>query len=581
MAYMNPYATALTVFGEQADPRWLVERIGSYDWRESMLRLAELAAMVANDPGGPASQRVCRMLNDGLMKSTASTPAAARVLLRARDHIRRYGDRVVMAHEEAIVYLQHVVLLHGGTAPEAPGDGELALWLLAVADHLDAWAEPDDRVLTPLEQMVAGTAKVYRFNRSPNSLNAATRTYEMFREPPAYGALRGEAWQRLQSLAFGGTFEEYFESFLFPLFVMSHSGAASERGRPRSTRSWGPWENFARWATSFCERDHAFKERLREFSGTREELKLDIRKRMRPDGLLPHSPTALLHRPFVELDQTGLLPSSPWAVRAILGTGVWARYRHATSHTLGENRVDAWMQAFGLMFEQWLRRVARMASASAHARAKVVLPAHTGSSDEIEDVVVVEDTGAILFSAKARMMAESVARHSVSRTRVVDWYEQYFFAQGNNEFRAGAIRQLSSKIDKIRLGVFEPQLPRSLPVFPVLVTFDSLGESVPLYLWLRELSQARGLLTQPSVGHLTLAGIEHFETLLSCVAAGASLVEIFSRREAEWESRRLDVQLAHELASPPMDGLRRIYEAVSRQATERITALLATHEAGR
>ena len=172
-------------------------------------------------------------------------------------------------------------------------------------------------------------------------------------------------------------------------------------------------------------------------------------------------------------------------------------------------------------------------------------------------------------------MSENIARHSVSRTRVLDWYEEFFFGLPNKDFRAGAIRQLSTKIDKIRQGMFEPMLPRDLPLFPVLVTFDSMGESVPLYMWLRERSDAQGLLTQPLVAQLTLAGVEEFETLVSLAAAGTSLVELLSRRSADWQNRRLDVQLAQRAGIPSLPGLRAIYDEVARRTTDRVAALLA------
>jgi len=42
---------------------------------------------------------------------------------------------------------------------------------------------------------------------------------------------------------------------------------------------------------------------------------------MKPDGLLPHAPTALLHRPLIDLGEHGVLAATPWYVRNFVRTG--------------------------------------------------------------------------------------------------------------------------------------------------------------------------------------------------------------------------------------------------------------------
>jgi hypothetical protein len=153
--FVDAYANSLTVFGAQMPPALLVDRIKSCDWRESFVRLSHVAAVLANDPRGPKSPRALQLGKNGLASLTAHTADAQAMLARGRRFIADAKRPIVVAHEESLVLLQHLVLLYGANGGPCPDDGELTLWLLGASDHVEAWSEPDSRTLGPIEQLAA------------------------------------------------------------------------------------------------------------------------------------------------------------------------------------------------------------------------------------------------------------------------------------------------------------------------------------------------------------------------------------------------------------------------------------------
>lgn len=569
-AFYDTYETASSVYGERIPAEHLVERIQSYEWRESFIRLSALAAEIGNDADGPRSISVCRRLTKAILASTASSAAAQRYLNRARSYIRGARRPLVVAHEEVIAYVQHLVLLYGGAdAQEAPADTELALWLLGAADYLHEWSNPDSRTLSAREESIADVARVYRYNRRGDPFQSAVRTYELFSQPPQHGSLSGKTWDKMQEIAFEGGSRDYFETFLFPIFLQAHNRSASDLRTLTLYRADD-------WKTRMGERGETFIRRLREFTASRDFLQRSIRDRMLPDDLLPHAPTTLLHHPFVDLEEHGIISASPWRSRELLSTGIWAKCLRATKALLGDSRAEDWTRAFGLIFEGWLGRVARMAEASGQCSCQVIIPTHPGAADEIEDVVILERSSCVLFSAKGTMMNEATARHATSRSSVVDWYEKFLFGRPSGNYRGGALRQLSNRIDMLRSGNFEPRVPRDAPVFPVLVTFDELCESQPLHAWIRERCEQEGVLQQINVFPLTLAHVQDFERIAAHIGAGGSIVEILTQRAGAWRDRRLDIQLSSSISAQALPELRRIYAT----AAERLMAWLQPERTG-
>src|SRR5262249_11265274 len=144
----------------------LVDRIKTFDWREAFIRLGHLASVLANDEAGTKSGRALRLTAQGINALTASTPRDRALLQRGRAYFANAKRPLFVAHEEAIVFLEHLVLLYGGDGGDAPSEAELAFWLLAASDHLESWNEADARQLDDTEMLAAEMVKAFRFNRS-------------------------------------------------------------------------------------------------------------------------------------------------------------------------------------------------------------------------------------------------------------------------------------------------------------------------------------------------------------------------------------------------------------------------------
>jgi hypothetical protein len=529
-----------SIFGSEIPAADLIARVRTYSWKESLIRLSHLAAIVANSSGGPSSVAVRSRTVDALLDATGYPPSVQRI----QSFVLQNRESMAIAHEAAISYLQHLVLVEGAEDGDAPGDTEIALWLLAMNDHLGDWEEPDSRKISRLEELIAETAHALRFNNFPDWLREMVRAYAIFSKPPARGPFAGtEAWTQLQKTAFGCAFEEYFVEFVFRL-----AATARVLGDGRDAHEGVPLDMIGRLVQIGLSRAGA-QQWLEEISITREAAAHEIRARMRENGL-PHAPTVLLRQPIVDCGEGQLICVSPWAVRGLLRSGIWHRYLTAAKKQCGSDTLGAnkWLSTFGELFEAWCREIALHAKESPWFKAEVLLPSFPGAEDEIEDVVIVEGRAAVLFSAKARFVKERLARQAKSRTELLDWYWDFLFEKPTKKYRDGATDKhrggaaslLSRRIDWIRAGKFEPKLGRNVRIIPVILTYDSLCEQWPLYRWMRDRCREEGVLQQKDVAPLTLARIEEFEELMRFAAEGESVVGILRKREKSFKDRRLD-----------------------------------------
>lgn len=559
-----PYLSWKALFGHALSPEFLVSQINRFDWRRSFVHLANLAALLANDEDGATSNRIQR-LTANVLDLVGSSSLRHRIIIeRVRQDAARNHIPLVIAHEECIVFLQHLVLLHGADSGDAPGP-EVWMWLLGASDHLD-WLQPDDRDLSRTELLAAEVLKVTRFNRSSvDEMRLLLRAEGIFGKPPGHGPFADpESFHHLQLSSFGSTFTRYFESFIPWMWSQSRTWGGEKGERlpiihPETYKQFGTEGQY-------------FIDRLAEFTATREQLQSAIRKRMRPCGELPHSPTALLHTPFVDLSDGHVVGSSPWYVRESVRSGIWARYLAGAKKILGNDRGgDEWLMAFGQMLEVWCASYAQRAEqASKRGSYRVLVPTQPGAADEIEDVVSLEGNHVVMYSVKARLVREDVARHALSRTTLLDWYERYFFAAKSLSYDGGVAAQLDAKIIRLRAGDFEPRVARDVFVYPVLVTFDNLCGSKQLYEWLVERCRAHRLLQQVNVGPLTLATVADYERLVGAPVHGKSPAEILSARSSpRYRNERLEVVLAaYDVPSRLPDADSALEHLVSR-ATQR------------
>jgi hypothetical protein len=531
MAHIKRVESAASVLGRRVSAAELIARVKTFSWKESLIRLSHLAALVANSPDGPCSPVVRACTVNALLDLTGEFWPVSRIKL----FVLQNPDMAI-AHEEAINYLQHLVLLAGGKEERmSPGDAELALWLLAINDHLDQWEEPDSRELSNQEKLIASNAHALRLNNFPDWLREMVRSYAIFSKTPSRGPFAGtEAWKQLQEAAFGCAFEDYFLEFV--LRIAGTARLLGDRSRPEGL----PIDMVGQLMRTGLSRASA-QQWLEELSVTREAACRELSARIRENGL-PYAPTVLLKHPIVDCGDGQLVCVSPWAIRGLLRAGIWARYLTAAKQRCGsdERGGKEWLSTFGDLFEEWCRDVAEHASKAKWFKGALLLPSYPGAQDEIEDIVLVEGRVAVLFSIKARFVPEKWARQARSRTGLMDWYQEFFFAKADKEHRRGAVSLLSRRIDWIRAGRFEPQLDRKMRIIPVILTYDSLCEHVLLYRWIRDRCKDEGVLQQKDVAPLTLARIEEFEELMRLASEGKSVVGALRKREQSFKDRRLD-----------------------------------------
>jgi len=543
MMHMHPYMAAEQIFGKKMTAAELIDRVRTYSWKWSFRRLAELAALVANAPGGHRSEAVKRQTIDPLLELTGR-PDSAGLINRCRAFVIHNRDNIVLAHEEVVSFLQHLVILEGAEDGLVPPDHEISLWMAGANDHLSGWSSDGGRPYSEAERLMAEMSRIARFNNSPDVLRELVRTYLIFGTAPPLGELAKEgAWDYLRQKAFARLgFDEFFQAVLGPLYMLS-------------SLQWGvvdssypvPIINLRDFFSKTSMPAHEAIALLRSMTGTRTSLRDQIGKRLR-DGL-PHAPTALLHTPFVEVEPDVLIGSSPGAVRSQLHTGLWWRYLSACRELDSKNGAERWFSSFGYMVEYWCRRVAREVQ-KCHPSARILISESAGSPDEIEDVVVVEGDAAVLFSVKGRLMEARAAREAVSPDLTVDWLESFFFVNKGVDHRGGAVRQLNARIDKLRAGEFEKLgLSRASRVYPVIVTYDNLCALDLHYQWLDQKCQDYQLLQQEGVGPLALARLEEFEDLMALLGQGTSIVDLLRKRESTDKHRRLD-QILYEEGRP-------------------------------
>jgi hypothetical protein len=560
LSYAHPYETGERIFGAPVPADALLARVRMYSWRKSLAQLAELAAIVANTPDHAKSELVRRLTVDPLRDVSCANEAIRRNAVAALANRR---NEMVLAHEEALLFLQHLVILEGLEDGPAPSRSEIAFWLAGANDHIEeAWAE-DSSSLSAGERLAAEMIRASRYNNNPDMLRTFVRTAAIFGTPSPMAPLNDvDLWRELQHEAFGMSFTDFFETGPSLISILA--------------QGWGldgrlPVVDSAELGSALASSDPLAS--LRWMIGDRQSIVAETRKRMRSNGL-PRTPTALLHTPIVEVMPGKHIAVSPWAMLNQLRTGIWARYLAAAKSSKTKIGVDEWNASFGYMVEGWCGRVARAAKASPACSATILIPSHPGARDEIEDVVVIEGRNAILFSVKSRLVEAKVSREALSPAVTLAWFDEFFFAPKKGKFRPGAAALLSARIDKLRAGEFERfGAQRDLRVYPVIVTYDSLGEND---LWYRQFEKEcgrRSILQQTDVGPLTLARVNDFEQLMIRAAKGKSISGLLTNRERGDQHRRLD-QIIYEVNGPGFADRLPLFDADFENLTRAIKSRL-------
>lgn len=561
LAYIDFYTGVKAILGAKLDVAEFVESIGRANWEHAFVSCGFLASMIANHREGLNASTVRSASLDPLLRMPPDGPIEA-----ICEFVRTHYDHLIVAHEEVLLFLQHVIILHGAENDQVPTDYARSMWMLCANDYLNSWSEADSRPLTRTEYLIAEQAKASRFNRHSDPLRDVARLYLMFRDPPEIGAFsEPQKWEALQRAAFGVPYDVHFETRLFPLFM-----AANGWGTGTTKHSDVPVINRKTWSEMFREDAVQVADWLSSVSIDRATLQAQIRLRLRAGTPLPHSPTALLHHPLVKLKDDFIAIASPWMMKAHLVSGVWAAFLRAAK-SMGD--AEDWNRCFGYLFEGWLRRVARMVPPFSNTR--ILLASKIGGDDEVEDVVALEPGHVVLFSAKSRMVKEPVARWSISRLKVVDWYEDFFFSSRRGDQRGGAVRLLNARINALRAGAFERHgVSRGDHVIPVLVTFDDLGEESHLYEWIVERCRANGLLQQEKVSPLVLANVDEYERIMAMTARGEPISVFLRQRDTTWQNRRINVQLRSTREDDRLPEMVSVFDAVVQALGRRTRAAM-------
>lgn len=538
LSFVKAYLTSREVFGETMSANFLKERIRSFGWKSSVTSLARLAAFIQN-PATTAEQVRTKTVDPihEIFGDIAATP----MLNRAKIFARLNRAHIQIAHEEVLAYLQHLVLVEGGDGDEGPSDAELTLWMLGANCHLGEWSEPDERELTREEKVIALLMRRHCFDKSGDWAAIAVRNYELFRTCPADQSLGGgDAWAQLQEEAFGCSFEVYYLLILAPLAARAIRQIVSADDIPAVSVDY--------WKSVECDLNWV-KKCLDGLAVSREEARSQILERknsVNSDGLL-HAPSLLRRKPLLT-DGEGWLITAPAGIIALFHAGPWGAYLEKLKVIHGgSNGFKRWSSAFGAAFEQYCADWAKSAAASSVFRRswKMIVPGNPGTADEIEDVILIEDDEAVVFSVKSSMVPEETLRIAKSQSAAIDWIDRFLFSSAKS-FK-GAIRKLSANIDEIRRGDFASRgASETLKIHPVLVTYDALGEDVDLYARIRRKCIEYNLLCQKDVAPLTLASVSDYELMMQYVHSGRSLVGILKKRKKNkpWFGRRLEQQMS-------------------------------------
>ncbi|MEQ9652702.1 MAG: hypothetical protein RLO52_44755 [Sandaracinaceae bacterium] len=569
MRGMVPATSLSTLCGDTLPPDDLQRRFARRGWRPVFWALSRIASWICNDGGRESQklQQLRRALIDELSRGTR--------LERAFSQQVSSSAAFPPAHESAIYFLQSLALMYGSSDDHAVmSDGELAFLLIAANDYVFGWREADERELARTERLVAECGRTMLYNRRRDPVAGFVRgasILEMLpRRTPRWQT--DAAWTALQQRAFGTSLAEYVESFSGPLVITSegwesdalHDGT---RGPVLDTQAWTelcplPEENVqAYWDSLITNRDDARDLLLEAAIGH--------------DGL-PIGATVFFRTPFVRFDERRAVPASPWVVRDHLRFGLWNLMRVAAAEEEGRRHSKDWTPAFGDLVEQWCQRIAKLASESPRFVGQVI--ADHPDADEIEDVVVVQNRRVALFSVKGGVVREDLLRGAGCRSRVVDFYDRFFFAERTKKYRGGAVRLLEEKVTKIRSGAYEPRVDRHARIYTVIVTYDDLGTDTPGgYDYLQRRANSLGLLQAARVAPVVSMPVDSFETLLGYCAKGGRLFDVLRQKgTGRWATGSLE-NLLHEISGSSRHQLPQVdaeFEARTHRSQDRLVAEL-------
>lgn len=516
-ARVEAYLCASELLGEPVPLPSLIDHLRGFGAVPTFGLLAALAGDLANY--GHHSRKIRSLTTDALLRAGERLDPRAIIIAQ---RLARHRERVI-AHESVIYWLQGLALLECNDGDTEPSFAALA-WLMLIAnDHLQlipATAEGRGSIETTLGNF----ARESRFNAGGDPATAIVRSYELMQTAPEHGPLADEeSWSTLHREAFfGRSYHDYFVELLCPLATFAIRWGVPEAGRETPEL---PIIHRERWYAETALAASDLNEILDSLSVSLDEAREELEAHYGESRLAPAPPT-FAFRPLLRLPEDRMIVSSPWLLRGLLNLGVWDRCRRAADRLHGSG---VWNPAFGQSFEVWARAAAHRSAESPSFGPSVRTSETLGGIDELEDIVLQEPRRIALLSVKSRLMPAQHAYGAGDPTPLVDWYEGVLFQSRDRRGHRGAVRLLDERVTRIRAGEVEGVDPEAR-VYPVLLTYERMGESPLLHLWIRKRCSNLGLLAQPNVAPLTLLSPADYEYFLAAAARGIDIFEVLDRR---------------------------------------------------
>jgi hypothetical protein len=573
MANVQAWTNLSGLISEVLPVAQLLTYISARSRDETVFTLARIAGDLANANGGALGDQARAWTHDLLKQSQDSENPLERAISRA---VSKLPPRAPIAHAHAVYVLQLLAVIRGTDGAPPPSDAYLAFLMLSINDHIPEWPQGPATPMTDVDHVLAWMFLCSVFNRSDDPFRFIVRVVGILACAPVK-LPSGVTWKQVEEEAFGTSFRHYAESFLVPILF--------------SSKTWGrstPPVIFPQTFEPLGASAALYGRWFSQASMPIEEAAAAFATRPLPSGLYG-LPASFFRTPFLAVGDR-LVGLSPWHVRDHVILGTWAKLNRACKKLLRTNSNQVFSSEWGAMFERWCAELATEAAEAAHATERLILPSRPGASDEIEDVIFQDGDTVALLSAKASLVPEANLKSADSPDAAVAWLQRFFFEDPDEAkkkaHRGGALYLLDKKVALIRSGALEARgISRTAVILPCIVSFDNVGESGVLYLWLEEQAHARELLFRHgNVRPMTVITPEDYEALLALRARGSGICEMLLEKTTEKEKHgALDhflhrrVQDSTELRLPSMAAR---FEEIVGTMLKRMEAIVARERSG-
>jgi hypothetical protein len=498
-----------------------------------------------------------------LIDLPAGAPAGQRNLASA---LAQLPHRPRIVHEQGVLTLQQLALSESTDEGRVPHDGELALALLCINDHLSAPARPGPA--SGLGDLTALLAFYHQFNAAFEvDMNFIVRVWSLFSQSPDESTLATEVWEAIQFRALGCLAVDYLEAFAFPLIVLSQ-----DWGRQRSplvhTQEWthGSLATLVtRWFNDASLSLDEWRGRLTTLAAT--------------PPVIPRLTQEYLRTPMVR-DEGELLVLSPSALKSHTLSGLWGRLNEAAKVEEPGKTGNSFRTVFGRWFENWARQVATSAKQDGLFQDHLL---DTAIDEGLPDLVFRRGRLVVFVEVKVMIVPEDKLKTAETLEGLRAWLDDRLFApRVAGKTKGGAFPQLDAAVRRLRAGDWRKyDLRPDSRVIPVLLTLDKLPGATALPGWVDQASRERGLLQYGDMLPAVSLGPFDFESLLSYAGTNGGVANLLARKvqSVHHRSRAFDQFLLDRGAvRPPKDrrlpSCVRDFSAISERTLLRIGELL-------